>query len=296
MRKIIAKILCLFLSGKVKKLQKQGNSILCIYGHDQQAEPFEKLVKYFLCKGYRFITPEELCKYVSGTEKVNEKLVWLSFDDGWLSNYTDVLPVLKKYNVPATIFVATKGIEDGYYWFTQVFQNLDSTLYENVDVLWHLDNIKRVELIDKLPKYKGQRCTMNTEELKEMTQSGLVSWGNHTHDHVMSDHCTNDELRGEIEKCSKVMMNITGNDCSFIYSYPNGNYDERTVGILKDYGFSMAATTNPGATPIPSDCFKIPRNEFKNGCLEENILQCYALWTPFFDKLKHILGLNTPRL
>ena len=265
---------------------------MAIYGHDQEREPFEQLVAWLLKKEYRFITPEELFLYVSGRKILDEKLVWLSFDDGWKSNYNNVYPVLKKYNIPATIFVATKGITDGYYWFTRVFQNRESNLYNEVGDLWTMSNQDRVRIIEQLPPYHGERSTMNVDEIKEMTDSGLVWWGNHTHDHVMSDHCTVEELMGEISTCNLVMKEITGKECNFIYSYPNGNYDERTVGILKQTGFAMAATTHIGRVTCPSDAFMIPRNEFKNGCLQENILQCLGLWTSFFNGVKKTLGIK----
>jgi len=295
MRKIIAFILYVFFLPRIKKELKRKDSILAIYGHDQKREPFEQLVAWLVKKGYRFITPEELFQFVSGKKALDEKLVWLSFDDGWKSNYDNVFPVLKKYNIPATIFVATKGIADGYYWFTRAFQNRDSSLYNEVGDLWTMSNQERVKIIEQLPPYKGARSTMNPEEIREMTNSGLVHWGNHTHDHVMSDNCTDEELAEEIEKCEQIMKEITGKDCHFIYSYPNGNYDDRTVGVLKQMDFKMAVTTHIGRVFCPSDVYMIPRFEFKNGCLQENVLQCFGLWTRFFDGVKKVFGIKNKK-
>lgn len=292
MRKLIAFILYPFFLPRIKKESERKDTILAIYGHNQKREPFEQLVMWLLRKGYRFITHEELFHYVSGKKTLDEKLVWLSFDDGWKSNFDEVFPVLKKYNIPATIFMATKGIEDGYYWFTRAFQNRDSSLYHDVGDLWTMNNQERLKIIEQLPPYRGERLTLNIEEIKEMTNSGLVWWGNHTNDHVMSDNCTDEELKEEISICNHVMKEITGVDCNFIYSYPNGNYDERTVGILKQMGFAMAATTHIGRVPCPSDVYMIHRNEFKNGCLKENVLQCFGLWTSFFNVIKKLFGIK----
>lgn len=292
MRKVIAYLLYLLYWPKIRKEANRKDTILAIYGHDQKRVPFEQIVGWLLKRGYRFITPEEMYLYLSGQKELNEKLVWLSFDDGWKSNYDEVFPVLKKYQIPATIFVATKGIADGYYWFTRAFQNRSSSLYKEVGDLWVMDNHQRVKTIEQLPPYKGGRSTMNEDEIREMTDSGLVNWGNHTHDHVMSDHCTDEELMEEIATCNRVMRDVTGKDCDLIYSYPNGNYDERTVGILKQMGFAMAATTHIGRVSCPSDAYMISRNEFKNGCLQENVLQCFGLWTGFFNGVKKMLGIK----
>lgn len=295
MRRIIAYILYICFIPAIRKALKNKNSILGIYGHDQNQKSFEELVVWLQNKGFRFITPEELLLYVSGQKEINERLVWLSFDDGWKSNYDNVFPVLKKYNIPATIFVATKGILDGFYWFTKAFQNRNSYLYNEVDELWIMDNNERVKIVEQLPPYHGGRVTMNADEIKEMTDSGLVWWGNHTHDHVMSDNCTSKELIDEIQKCNSIMRELTGKDCNFIYSYPNGNYDDRTVSILRQMDFKMAVTTHMGRISCFTDVYKIPRFEFKNGSLQENVLQCFGLWSGFFNGIKKIIGIKNKK-
>ena len=295
MRTIIAKVLYLFYFFKVRKELQRTDSILAIYGHDQKAKPFEEIVSWFLKKGFRFITPRELYLYVKGEKPITEKLVWLSFDDGWRSNYTDVFPVLQKYQVPATIFVATKGIEDGYFWFTQAFQNRNSSLYNEVGELWTMSNQDRVKTIGQLPSYIGNRITLNADEMKEMSASQTVNWGNHTHDHVMSDMCFVDELKDEIQKCRCRLTALTGSDGNYIYSYPNGNYDDRTASVLREMNFAMAATTHIGRVFPNTDPFKINRNEFKNGCLEENIMQCFGIWTTFFNRIKSIMGIKNKK-
>lgn len=295
MRSIIAKILYFFFRNKIEYYTMRKGEILCIYSHDQRQQPFEELISWLLLKGYRFITPKELYEYVSGKEQPQEKMVWLSFDDGWKSNYDEVFPVLKKYNIPATIFIATKSITDGYFWFEQAFQNRQSSLFKEVGDLWEMPNNKRVEIIEKLPTYVGPRIAMNESEIREMNESRLITWGNHTHDHVMSDNCSDYELKEEIERCSSIIKKITGNACNYIYSYPNGNYDERSVDILKDMGFKLAATTHVGWTNCPSNTYLIPRNPFNNGCIEENILQSLGIWTSFFDRIKKVVGYKSKK-
>ena len=292
MRKLIAKILYFLFYKKIEKCSLRQDAILSIYGHDQQKEPFEKLVAWLVSHGYVFVTPEKVYSLISGEEPLDKKYVWLSFDDGWKSGYDNVLPVLEKYRIPATFFIATKGIEDGYYWYSRAFQNRESDLYNEVDDLWKMPNGERTKIIDMLPAYKGPRITMNEAELQKMKMSGWANFGNHTHDHVMSDKCSKQELSAEIEKCSQIMKDITEDDCSFIYSYPNGNLDENTVEVIKEKGFKLAATVkigwiNPGDNP-----FDLHRNEFNNGCLEENLMQIYGLWTPFFNRIKRLLGVR----
>lgn len=295
MRKVVAIVLYLCCLPWIYREVNKKNSILAIYGHDNLEEPFEKLVCWFLKKGYRFISPTELYDYLSTKRVINEKLVWLSFDDGWKSNYECVFPILKKYNIPATIFISTKGIFDGYYWFTRVFQNRRSKLYNEVDELWQLNNRDRVRIVEMLPSYQGERLTMNSDEIKEMDSSGIVYWGNHTHDHVISDNCTAEELVEEITKCNNTLKDIIGKESLPIYSYPNGNYDDMTLGVIQKMNFMFAVTTNIGRIDYHSDIFKLSRNEFKNGTLAENILQSFGIWTHVFNFVKKLFFIKNKK-
>ena len=280
---------------KVLQESKKMDSVLSIYGHDISKKNFEDLVNWLQKRNYEFITQYELQDYLNGKLPCNKKYVWMSFDDGWKSNYDNVFPVLKKYAVPATIFVATKGIEDGYFWFNKAFCNRKSIYYTEIQELWEMPNSKRVGIISKLPYERTVRKTMIPDELKEMTESGLVYWGNHTDDHVMSDNCTDEELATEIKICQEKMREWTGQDCNFIYSYPNGNIDDISEKIIKKLGFQMATTTEQDRIYPDTDIFRIPRMEFKDVSLTENILHIYGIWTPFFNKVKKLFGIKNKK-
>lgn len=292
MRKVIAFILFFFMRKRILHELNRNDSILAIYGHDCSKKSFQELIEWLLKNGYDFITHHELFDFLNGKMVRCDKKVWLSFDDGWKSNYENIYPLLIKYNIPATIFVATKGIEDGYYWFSKAFQNRKSKYYKELQELWEMPNSMREKIIVKLPDYRGPRLTMNKFELHEMAESGLVSLGNHTHDHVISNCCTEDELLDQINLCKTKLREWTGMDGGFIYSYPNGNRDNNSEKIIKGVNFKMAVTTEIGRVYSNTDSFSIPRTEFKdNGCLKENILQIYGLWTPFFNSIKRKLNI-----
>lgn len=295
MRKVIAFILYLLYLPKIRRESRRTDSVLTIYGHDISRQAFEGLIEWLLKRDYVFINQYELLDYLNGKPNEGKKMVWMSFDDGWKSNYDNVFPVLKKYNIPATIFVATKGIEDGCFWFSVAMENREAPYYKEIQELWEMPNSNRVAIIQKLERKSKERKTMTTAELKEMTESGLVSWGNHTDDHVMSDNCTIEELKEEISLCQNKMNQWTGVDCNFIYSYPNGNIDTKSEGLIKEIGFKMAATTEMARTYPNTSCFNIPRTEFKEACVKENILQIYNIWTPFFDRIKMVLRIENTK-
>ncbi len=79
---------------------------------------FDENVKTLLNAGYTFITLEDLYQYHKGEIGLPEKVIIITIDDGQIGCYTDAFPVLKKYQIPATIFIVNKlvGTEDYFSW------------------------------------------------------------------------------------------------------------------------------------------------------------------------------------
>jgi peptidoglycan/xylan/chitin deacetylase (PgdA/CDA1 family) len=59
---------------------------------------FEKHVKFLISKNYNFINFKDNKSFNMGS-----KMVLITFDDGYLDNYTYVFPIIKKYNIPIII-------------------------------------------------------------------------------------------------------------------------------------------------------------------------------------------------
>ena len=89
-----------------------------VYHLFSNQENFEENVTTLLNDGYTFITLEDLYRYNNGEIGLPEKVVIITMDDGWLGNYLEAFPVLKKYNVPATIFIVNDlvGTRDYFSW------------------------------------------------------------------------------------------------------------------------------------------------------------------------------------
>lgn len=66
---------------------------------------FDNQVKTLKDSGYTFMTVSELADVLEGKMVLPNKPVILTFDDGHWDLYTDVLPILEKYNVKATAYV-----------------------------------------------------------------------------------------------------------------------------------------------------------------------------------------------
>ncbi len=92
---------------------------------------FTKQVKTLMNAGYTFITASELIDILNGKMKLPQKPVLLSFDDGYRDFYTDVFPILKKYNIKATAYIVSGFLDKPNYMFTwQLKQIAGSELIE----------------------------------------------------------------------------------------------------------------------------------------------------------------------
>lgn len=80
---------------------------------------FEMQIRW-LVEHYDVISFSELLdKWHTGTWDPKQAYCVLTFDDGWLDNYGHAFPILKKYEVPATIFLPTKYIGSNEWFWTE---------------------------------------------------------------------------------------------------------------------------------------------------------------------------------
>lgn len=71
---------------------------------------FDEQLNYLHKNGYKAITLEKMQELMKNRQLGEEKYVVITFDDGYENNYTKALPILQKYNYPATIFVVTGSV------------------------------------------------------------------------------------------------------------------------------------------------------------------------------------------
>ena len=83
---------------------------------------FEAQMKFLVDSGCVTITPDELYAGLRGELQLPPKPVLITFDDGYLDNYTNAFPILKKYGLHATIFIipAFTGVYPGYMTWEQL--------------------------------------------------------------------------------------------------------------------------------------------------------------------------------
>ena len=87
-----------------------------------EPEDFDWQMKYLVDHGYHTISIDELYDFLAGQGTLPDRPVLITFDDGYVDNYTNAYPILKKYNLKATIFIVTGFVSKrrGYLTWDQL--------------------------------------------------------------------------------------------------------------------------------------------------------------------------------
>lgn len=104
----------------------------------------------FLSKNYNVVPLQELVEKVTGGERIASRTVALTFDDGWLDNYTNAFPLLKKHKLPATIFLATALIGTNETLWTDKVARALCALRERGEVVRFSEEIRDHENMPSL--------------------------------------------------------------------------------------------------------------------------------------------------
>lgn len=239
-------------------------------------QEFEKQIAYFY-RNYEIVSLERLASDVNQGNTLPDRAVIITLDDGYKDNYLYAYPVLKKYNVPATIFLATRHITTGeLFWWDKVgyivnnsnvtqldLDELGSFSFSSatdkhqtglkiIDKLKKLPDEKKNALIEKLvsiceveiPPDLGRDFILSWEEVKEMSSSG-ISFGAHTVNHPILTNLPLEQAKWEITQSKRDIEEKLGTKVT-TFSYPNGNFNAGVVELVQEAGFSCAVSVLPG--------------------------------------------------
>ena len=238
---------------------------------------FEEHIRY-IKKYYNPISMIQAVNYLEQGNKIHGNSIVITFDDGYKDNYKNAFPILKKYEVPATIFVSVEAINTGMtFWYDSIVRSLRNTnkkfinldnfnmkKYSLVNAHKKLDAIiEIVEFIKYWPpkkrnqfvKYlvdKLEPCSeatnntapiLNWDEIKDMSESG-ISFGSHGMTHSILTTLDPEEIKYEITESKRILREQIGEDIR-LFSYPNGgekDFNQEIINLLIDNGYRAACT------------------------------------------------------
>ncbi len=96
------------------------------------ANTFNRQMEFLRKHEYNVISLGELVRLMQEDSPIARNTVVITFDDGYQDNFTVVFPLIKKYDIPLTIFVCPMCISDEQHYLTwpQLKKLSDSSLVD----------------------------------------------------------------------------------------------------------------------------------------------------------------------
>lgn len=129
------------LDRKACSLEKTSHSVPILMYHSIDVsngntlkipkEAFRAEMQYLKESGYKFATFREYLWRMENKVPFSKNSVIVTLDDGYEDNYTNAYPVLKEFNIPATIFIITSTTDkNGAYITSSQLKEMSSTLID----------------------------------------------------------------------------------------------------------------------------------------------------------------------
>lgn len=278
-------------------------------------EDFAREIAY-LCKVAEIVPLDWLVNQLYEGKSIPPRAVCLTFDDGYKDNYTFAYPILKKYNAPATIFLATGRIGNSpifpLHKVRFAIWNTGVTRFE-VEGLggYHLNSpVSRLSVMEKIqahllklpeqeqnltverllkvlhvnpPDNLGGNLMLSWDEVLEMSQNG-ISFGAHTVAHPILTQLPIEEAREEISRSKTDIEEKLGKPCT-LFAYPNGDFNAEIVQLVRESDFIAAVTTVPKLlNKQPQDPLLLPRIS-----AGPNFYTCKGSFSGLYPDLRSVL-------
>ncbi len=264
---------------------------------------FEQQMAY-VARTYRVLTVEELVERMRRGGLPHNALA-ITFDDGYRDNLTHAAPILARYHLPATIFLATGFIGTAEVpWLDRVAMAFKVTKVlsfaapwgETVSLAGQADRVRAVELtlgyLKRLPDddlrrnldalltalgVTDQKCFKNLmlswDDVHALAGLGF-SIGAHTVNHPILSRISAQRAWTEILG-SRTMIESAWGRAPRAFAYPNGrpeDYNETIKHLVREAGFTCAVTTRFGL-----NTWSTPPYELRSGRPWEHHLPTFAL-------------------
>lgn len=108
-------------------------------------DQFRKQMAYLHTHGYHTITLDQLYDYVENGIELPDKPILLTFDDGYVDNYDNVLPILKEYDMKATLFMISDAVNTARFLSVTQLHKMEQGGF---DIQGHTNHHKVLTTID----------------------------------------------------------------------------------------------------------------------------------------------------
>lgn len=253
----------------------QKNKVSILLFHDISRETAEQTFTY-LSKKYNIIGLNDFLEACEQQDykRIPKKAMIITFDDGHIQNY-DMLPVIKKYNIPVTIFLCSEIVDTNrHFWFLFPHPTISDQEFKRVSNAEKLRLLKQAGFTPQMTFDTPQALTK--EQLEEMKP--YVNFQAHTQFHPCLPQCDDKEAQAEIADAKKALESKFNLSINAI-AYPNGDYSKRDILLSQQAGYQCGLTVDFGFNTINSDLFRLKRFDVNDTAdLNELIVKSSGLW------------------
>jgi glycosyltransferase involved in cell wall biosynthesis len=171
--------------------------------------------------GYRAITLDQLADALREEAELPRRAVVITIDDGYRDVYEVAFPVLRRNRMAATVFLVSERIGGRNDWGDE--------------------------------GAVAGRPLMKVEEIEEMRRAG-IGFGAHTRSHRSLSAADDTELVGQVSGSREDLQQLLDDPIS-TFTFPYGDFDERTAPASEQAGYLAACTiearpAQPGDHPL----------------------------------------------
>lgn len=261
-----------------------------LFPGEPDAVQFEHIVR-LLSGSFRVMTLGDAAScLVEG--KLQARSLVITFDDGYADNAEVALPILQRFGLPATFFIATGFLDGGRMWNDSVIECLRASKRSEIDLesfglgrlalsgprkrraaidlllprIKYLSLFEREQAIDRLCRICDvtslpNNLMMRSGQVADLHRAGMEI-GGHTIHHPVLTSLQAADAEAEIAGGKDCLQGIIDAPVD-VFAYPNGtprkDYDSIHVDILRRQGFRAAVSTAPGVARSGDDPLQLPR-------------------------------------
>lgn len=251
-----------------------GNRDECQYNKDlisATAEQFDYQLEY-IKRHIPTLLPHELGELLANKKRLTRLHAIITFDDGYLDNYTYALPLLQQHGLRAAFFLITSfvgasclpwwdeiaylvrrtnrtslSIDCGPMKQINVGPDRGQTIHNLVATFKSEENRDPAHFMEKLrseaevPPPDLTRQFIDWKEAKEMAAAGMEI-GAHTHTHPLLSRLSPLQQRTELQESKALIEQELGVPVTSL-AYPNGSprdFTDETRQIAREVGFTTA--------------------------------------------------------
>ena len=259
MRNFLKNIIAIFvnLSGMPILIRERmcRHRVAILLYHDPKPAIFLKHISY-LSRHYTIISLDTLVAAVHRQDfsEIPPKSVVITIDDGHAGNIA-LLPIFQQHGIHPTLYVCTQIIDTHrHFWF-----KIDGQSKAEKERLKRLPNAERLMHLKRTSNFEPEKVypdkqALTISEMKEMAER--ADFQPHTRFHPILPRCTEAECEKEILGSKTDLETLFGVACSH-FSYPNGDYTEREIEMVKAGGFRSARTTDIGWNTLETSPYQL---------------------------------------